>query len=460
MKHISGVANGRVLLPHRGFVIADVRIARGVIVEVGTGLLADDPDAFDAAGAWVLPAAVDAHVHFNEPGRTHWEGFESGSRALAAGGCAAFIDMPLNSTPAATNPEAFCNKRAAGEHAACIDFALWGGIIPGNLHHLPSLAELGAVGFKAFFVDSGVPDFPAADPATLVAAMRVASQLGLPVAVHAEDPKVIASATASALADGRRDASAFLASRPKEAEIEAVRTALDAAGETGCALHVVHAGCPEVVELVSRARDLGTDATVEVCYHHALLDFRAAERQGAAAKCAPPLRSEMDRSALFKAILDGQADTIGSDHSPAPPEMKSGTDFFAAWGGIAGCQHGLLLLASAALGSAGDAGLAAVWHAASERPARRFGLSKHKGSIAIGADADLVVLTRCEPRQITAAELLYRHAISAYLGMPIDLRVDALIRAGVVHPNGREGLLPGTGRFLAADREGSVSRGE
>lgn len=434
------IRNGRIWT-EGDLVTRDLHIEEESIVEIGASLAGDD--GIDATGMLVLPGVVDAHVHFNEPGRTHWEGFETGSAALAAGGGTSFVDMPLNAAPPTIDRESFEAKRAAGEASSRLDFALWGGLIPGNIDKLEELAECGVVGFKAFMVDSGTEDFPGIDPKSLRAGMAVAARLRLPVAVHAEDSAMIAERTAAIRAAGRKTASAWTDSRPLESEVEAVRVALELAGETGCALHVVHVSAPEAVDRIHAARTAGVDVTCEVCPHHVLLSDAAMHEHGALAKCAPPLRSEETRAELWRMLLDGRFDCVGSDHSPAPPDMKTGDDFFRMWGGIMGCQHGFLLLLDAVLEHAPER-LGDVWAAVSERPARRFGLDRWKGRIAPGFDADLVLVATDPPRTITADELLYRHRTSPYIGRAIRSRV---VRS---FSRGRElGLQPAGGRFLS-----------
>lgn len=445
--NISAIRNARVLL-NEGFSNTDIVIADGKIAAIGCGVADEATHTINATDAWVLPGAVDAHVHFNEPGRTDWEGFETGSKALAVGGTTSFIDMPLNASPPTINVEAFAQKKQAGEANSRLDFALWGGLIPGNTDVLPALADCGVVGFKAFMIDSGIEDFPGVDARCLHDGMRVAARLGLPVAVHAEDAAVVKAASEKARLHGAADARAFLDSRPREAEITAARVALDLAGETGCAVHIVHAGCPEVVHLVHEARALGVDATVEVCYHHALLDSTATDTHGVFAKCAPPLRDAACRDALAQLVLNNAVDGIGSDHSPAPPSLKTGRSFWDAWGGIMGCQHGLLLLAEWAIAQNGESGLATIWSAASSRPATRWGLADRKGKIAEGNDADIILIEKTDPAIIREQDLLYRHQTSPYVGMSLGLQVRHLcLRGKWCRPDGVS-LPAGEARFL------------
>lgn len=433
------VRNGSVLR-RTGLETTDIRVEDGRVVEVGRGL---GGDGIDAEGMLVLPGVVDAHVHFNEPGRDHWEGFATGSASLAAGGGTVFIDMPLNASPPTVDRESFELKRIAGEASSVLDFALWGGLVPGNADKLAELADCGVVGFKAFMIDSGTNDFPGVDSDTLRRGMAVSAALGLPVAVHAEDPAIVAERTAAVRAEGRRDIRAYLDSRPIESELEAVRVALDLAGETGCPLHVVHVSAPEAIAMISTAKTRGQNVTCEVCPHHVLLSEQAMFDHGAFAKCAPPLRGEDSRSKLWSMLLDGEVDCVGSDHSPAPPDMKTGDDFFRIWGGIMGCQHGFLLLLDRILEEA-PGSLAAVWEAMTAHPAERFGLGAQKGRIDPGFDADLVLVSIDGSHTISTDELLYRHKTSPYVGASLRSRVARRFLRGQ-----EVGLQPGGGRFLS-----------
>ncbi len=370
-------------------------------------------DEIDATGLLMLPGVIDAHVHFNEPGRAEWEGIETGSNACAAGGTTTFFDMPLNAHPPTCDGESFDLKRRIAEEKSRVDFALWGGLVPGNLDQLEVLRDRGVIGFKAFMANSGIDDFAQADPATLKAGMKRAAQLGLPVAVHAEFDY-----PALRLGSTVHD---YLASRPIAIELEAIRNAIEMAGETGCALHIVHVSSAAGVQLVAEARARGADVTCETCPHYLMLTEDDMERLGAVAKCAPPLRSDDERKALLRKVRAGEVTTIGSDHSPSPMSMKTDANFFKVWGGISGCQH-LLALAF-------DLGLDAARLLASN-VADRFGLSSRKGRIAAGLDADFVLLDPKDHTEITADSLEYRHRHSPYVGKTLRGKIMRTILRG------------------------------
>lgn len=446
------IRNGSVVT-FEGVTIADVAVAEGRIVRVAANIAESAEKEIDARGLHVFPAVLDAHVHFNEPGRTGWEGLASGSAALAAGGGAWFCDMPLNSTPPVTDGATFAAKRRLAEEKSHTDFSLWGGLVPGNLDKLGELRDAGAPGLKAFMCGSGIDDFPGiTDAATLRAGMKRAAALGLLVAVHAEDEALARKLTDAARARGATDARSWLATRPVEVETAAIRLALDLAGETRCALHIVHVSTPEGLALISNAKRAGVDVTAETCPHYLLLNEGAVIRQGAPAKCAPPLRPEASRQRLWQALRGGGVDTIGSDHSPAPPEMKTSPDFFAIWGGISGIQHGFPLLVSEARTALGDGALPLLAKLLAENVARRFRLAG-KGRIAGGHDADFTLLDLEAAHELDNADLLYRHRQGPYHGRSCDVRVvRTFVRGTEVWAEGKLTGRGGRAKFVAPHR--------
>ena len=387
-----------------------IGIEEGKVAALGPEESGAARETIDARGLHVFPGVIDAHVHFNEPGRTEWEGVASGSAALSAGGGTCFIDMPLNSSPPTLDAPSFAAKLAAFKGAARTDFALWGGLTPDNIDYMEALAECGVVGFKAFMSGSGIEGFRRCDDDALFRGMRIAARLGLPVAVHAENDGIVSALSASARAGGRTSVRDFLASRPLIAEAEAISRALLFAEETGCSLHVVHTSSARGAELVRAAVESGLcDATCETCPHYLLLCDSDVEELGARAKCAPPVRSAGERDRLVALVAAGRVDTIGSDHSPAPPEMKRSEDFFRAWGGIGGVQSTLRALLTL------DLPLPLAARLVSVNVARRFRLPG-KGGIRIGADADLALVDLSVTSVMDAEELLDRHRASPYVG--------------------------------------------
>ena len=418
------IIRGGTLVRPDGRVRADIRISGDRIAEIGADLNGAGHE-IDASGLHVFPGLIDAHVHFNEPGRTEWEGAETGSRALAAGGGTLFFDMPLNSTPCTVTPEAVEAKRAALEASSIADFALWGGLVPGSVAHMAGMAERGVVGFKAFMCDSGLPEFPYADDKTLRDGMREAARLRLPVAVHAENQEMTRTLTAAMSGSSAED---FLASRPVEAELEAIERAIDLAGETGAKLHIVHVSIGRGVAKAAEGRARGVDVSVETCPHYLFFTDEDLDTLGVAAKCAPPLRNRGEHAALWNELFDGRIDFIASDHSPADPALKKEKDFRSSWGGIAGVQSTLsVLFGREAMGRRLRFEQIAALTAAN--PAVRFRI-EGKGAVAAGNDADLMLLDPSRSYTLKAAQLFQRHKMSPYLGCAFSGVIVRTIRRG------------------------------
>ena len=399
----------------------DIGISEGKIVAAGRNLAGSAALEIDARQLSIFPGVIDAHVHFNEPGRTDWEGFATGSRAATAGGTTTVFDMPLNSHPPTIDRATFEQKRAAAEASSLVDFGLWGGLVPGNVSELEALRDCGVVGLKAFMCNSGIGDFEAADEATLRTGMRRAAELDLLVAVHAESEEMTSARTGTARAEGKTGVHDYLASRPVAVELDAIRRAIDFAAEAGCRLHIVHVSSGTGVALVAEARTRGVDVTCETCPHYLVLTDEDMERLGAVAKCAPPLRSAHEQRQLRARL--GDITTIGSDHSPSPPELKQRDNFFDVWGGISGCQHLLPLLIDAQVEHD------EIQRLTSADVAARFRL-RSKGALAIGNEADFTLIDLDAQETVTEESLHYRHRQSPYVGRTLRARVSRTFLRG------------------------------
>lgn len=370
----------------------------------------------DAGNSVVMPGVVDTHVHINEPGRTDWEGFSTATHAAAAGGVTTLIEMPLNSIPATTTAQAYREKLAATAGKLWVDAGFWGGVVPGNAAELRPLHEAGVFGFKCFLVPSGVDEFAHVTEPDLRAAAPVLAELGAPLLAHSELPGPIAAAAKSLAKSDPRSHITWLASRPREAEHEAIELILRIAREFGLRVHIVHLSSSGALDQLRRAKSDGLAVTVETCPHY--LTFAAEDIPDGATefKCAPPIRERENREKLWAALSDGTLDFVATDHSPCPPAMKlpAEGDFLRAWGGIASLEISLPALWTQAASRGYAVTQLAAWLC--RGPAQLAGLEKRKGTIAVGCDADLVIWNPDTKFTVAPAALHHRHKITPYAG--------------------------------------------
>jgi allantoinase len=427
--------NGQVVLPD-AVRKTDIGIRNGKIAAIGAGLSEPADKVIDAAGKTIFPGMIDIHVHFDEPGRTKWEGFETGSSMLAAGGCTTYFDMPLNGIPSTINRQAFTDKVKIAEQESHIDFGLWGGLVPGNLADLKDLRDCGAVGFKAFLSPSGNPEFESVDDCSLLAGMRKISALGGILALHSESAPIVTFLQQEKEAQGLTDYDAYAESRPPLAEAEAVSRALMFARLTGCRLHFVHISTIEAVDLIQNAKKNGQDVTLETCAHYLLFNHDDFRRLGVVGKCAPPLRSESERVGLVDKLIHNEIDMVTSDHSPCEWKDKEKDNLFEAWGGISGGQFTLLSVIEIALKQ--HLPLTQVAALTASHPAERFGLSPEKGSIRLDTDADLAILDLHKPEKVTREHLFQKNKFSLYVGHAFPASVYSTINRGqIVYADGK-----------------------
>ena len=398
------------------------------------------PGALDC-GSWVIgPGLVDCHVHVNEPGRTEWEGFETATRAAAAGGVTSLVDMPLNSLPVTTTSAALEAKLAASRGKCFVDVGFWGGVVPGNTSDLTALATGGVLGCKAFLVHSGIDEFPNTSAADLREAMPVLRDAGLPLLAHAELDLGAEIAT-----QDRRSYQRYLESRPKSWEDEAIRLLVKLCRETRCPVHIVHLSSAASLPILRAAKAEGLPITVETCPHYLCLEAEQIPDGATLFKCAPPIREHENREGLWRGLLEGVIDFVITDHSPCTPALKLPElgDFEAAWGGIASLQLGLPAVWTEARKRGAD--LNALFRWMSAAPARFAGIAGKKGRIAAGFDADLLIWDPDASVRVAAERLFFRHRVSPYLGQALQGRVQHTVLRGKCvydgerHPEGPMG---------------------
>jgi allantoinase len=420
----------RVALPE-GVGPATVHVAGERIAAVGAwDDLPDGAELRDFGSRLVMAGLVDTHVHVNEPGRTDWEGFVTATAAAAAGGVTTLVDMPLNSVPATTDAAALAAKLGAAAGKLTVDVGFWGGVVPGNARDLRALWDAGVLGFKCFLAPSGVDELPHVGEPDLDLALPELAALGAPLLAHAELPGPLARAALDVAGEDPARYATWLASRPPEAEDEAIALLLRLARRHGARVHVVHLSSANAVEALRRARAEGLAITVETCPHY--LHFAAEEiRDGATAhKCAPPIRERANNEALWRALESGAIDLVATDHSPCPPEMKrlESGDFLRAWGGIASLELGLAVVWTGAERRGLGPERLARWMA--EAPAALAGLGHRKGRIAPGLDADLVVWDPQASFRVDPTRLRQRHPLTPYAGHELRGVVEATYLRG------------------------------
>ena len=440
------IRGGNVVLP-TGQRPADIAVTNGVISAIGSEVR-DGTEVIDATDLVVLPGVVDAHVHFNEPGRADWEGWEAGTRGAAAGGVTTVLEMPLNAHPPTTTVDAFDEKLAVASQKSLVDFGLWGGLVPDNLHNLETLHQRGVVGFKAFMSHSGIDDFPRVADGVLAIGLKATARLGAIVGVHAESQELIERIAGE---ESTTDRLSWCRARPPEAEVEAIQRLLVCMrGAKGVRAHVVHVSTARGLAEVDAARNKGVAITAETCPHYLAFTEDDFARIGPALKCAPPIRGAEAREALWQDVLAGRVDLIGSDHSPCPAadKQKGEEDIWRAWGGVAGIQATLPVLLTDGLHARGLS-LERIAHLTATSPAQVFGLYPRKGAIAVGADADLVVVDPARRWTFGREQLQTRSGQSAYVGRPFTGAVTrTIVRGKTVYADGTVVGKAGWGQFV------------
>ncbi|TQR18751.1 allantoinase AllB [Psychrobacillus soli] len=426
------IKNGNVVF-RDGVRKVDIGVKNEKITCIAEEITNEAKEVIDASGQYVMPGMVDTHVHISEPGRTEWEGFETGSKAMAAGGTTSYVEMPLNALPATINKEALDLKLDAAVNQNYVDYGFYGGLVPENLDKLEELADAGVLAFKCFLSDitSDIPgDFTNVDDYTMYKGMQKIAELDGILCIHAENPSVTSKLTEEMIKEGRTSAAEYVDSRPIFTEVDAVQRAILFAKETGCKLHLVHISSSEAVQVILKARLEGLDVTVESCPHYFAMTAEQVAEIGPKAKCQPPIRKAKDQAKLWDELLNGNIDWLTSDHSPCTEDLKQG-NIFEAWGGISGVQNNVDLMFDLAVKQRGLA-VEKFVDLIAFNPAGRFNLP-YKGEIAVSKDADIILLDPNQSYVVRREDLYYKNKHSAYEGRKIDCRVTkTIVRGNIV----------------------------
>lgn len=396
----------------RGIRKAAVVIRRGKVADIRAYGKTPSKSLLDFGKLVVMPGLVDTHVHINEPGRTEWEGFETATKAAAAGGITTLVDMPLNSSPVTTTVKAFRSKIDASKGKLWVDCGFYVGLIPGNTNELKPLMDVGVLGVKAFLIHSGIDEFPNATETDLRAGMPIISKAKIPLLVHCE----LAGANHQPQTSNPKSYFQYLASRPHQWEHDAIQLMIRLCKEYKCRTHIVHLSSADSVPMLKKARKQKLPISVETCPHYLFFSAEEIPDGDTRHKCAPPIRESENRERLWRALKDGAIDFIVSDHSPSTPELKllKEGNFQKAWGGIASLQLGLSIIWTEARQRGFSIDDIARWMCT--RPAELVGLEGRKGSLRVGSDADIVVWDPEVSFVVNSENLFHRHKLTPYEG--------------------------------------------
>jgi allantoinase len=447
------IENGKIVTPH-SILEAGVAIDKGRFVALAR---ADElPKArrtIDAMGNFVLPGVIDEHVHLQDMDRSHVADFTAGSKAGAVGGVTTAMEMPLT-LPATTTLEAFEAKKEAAAKKFMIDFALYGGAVPGNIDQIPKMVQAGAVGFKAMMAGSVPGLFEILDDGLLLETFRVIADCNSVITLHAENEAIVNHLESQLKGAGRKDVRAFFESRPIIQEVEAISRAAILAEEAGCHLHIVHVSCPQGIDIIYKRKIEGQLLTSETGPHYLVLSEDDMERLGPYMKFAPPARSKAETEQLWQQLADGKIDALGSDdgaHEKTNKE-KGWENIWDAGSGAIGVETMLPVMLSEGVNKGRITIQQLVW-LLSENPARIFGIYPQKGAIHLGSDADVVIVDMDKEHKIEAKKLHSKEKHTPYDGLRVKgMPVLTMVRGEVVMENGQIIGKPGYGHFVAPSR--------
>jgi allantoinase len=398
----------------------------GIIKDIVPHLPQDTLKIIDVGDKVLMPGVIDPHVHINEPGRTHWEGFDSATKAAIVGGVTSLVDMPLNASPVTTTAKAFAQKLVAAKKNLHTNCGFWGGLIPGNENEIEPLIENGVLGFKAFLTPSGIDEFPNVTEDDLKKAAPIIAKYNLPLLVHCE----LIQHKQSVIRDSQ-SYQAYLLSRPKKWEDDAIALMIRLCEEFNCPVHIVHLSSANSIEPIKNAKERGLPLTVETAQHYLYFSAEEIGDGQPVFKCAPPIREKENNDQLWQALKDGVIDFVATDHSPAPPDLKQleTGDLTKAWGGIASLQWALPVLWTAAKKRGFE--LKDIYHWLCKNPARLIGKEFKKGKIEKGYDADLIVWDPYKKFIVTEDSIQHKHKITPYLHQQLSGVVEQTWLAGI-----------------------------
>ncbi|TFF84845.1 hypothetical protein EU524_00070 [Candidatus Thorarchaeota archaeon] len=437
------IKNARLLL-ESGMVRGGIAVEEGKICAVATENHLPEADrTIGADNKLLVPGFIDGHAHIHDPAMLEHEDFTTGTMAAAAGGITTVVDMPL--TNQVDSPAVVDEKVKTGEKMALTDFTFYAGMLNAeNVDMIPGMIEKGIAGFKAFTAapyqtSNGV----------ITKALSEVSEHGGHITIHSEDQGILDEFQSEF--DGDWDAPiSHSLSRPNLAEELSVRQNISIAKATGGHLHIAHITTKEGITEVERGKLQGVTLTTEVCPHHLVFERDEMNQLGPKSKMNPPLRSRQDRSALWSALLRGAIDMTVSDHAPCPREKKEAgmDDIRESWAGADGVQMIMRVLLSEGI-SRGRLSFSRFIRVGSRNPARIFGLYPKKGTIRVGADADVVIVNPTKEEKIDSEMMFSKCGWTLYEGRNMKgVPEMTFVRGESVFEEGQMIGKPGHGQFL------------
>jgi dihydroorotase len=420
---------------------ADVAIAGEKIV--GVGSFAQAKKVIDASGKYVIPGAIDSHVHFRAPGYDHKEDWQTGTGAAARGGVTTVMEMP-NTKPATGTVEALKIKQAIAARQAYVDYGIYGLLDENNLGELEALAAAGVSSFKCFMGNT-FGDLPAPSDGAMLEGFEILARLGLRCTVHAENASIMARRQAKLEAAGRIDPLAHLAARPEVCAIEAVSRAAIFAEWTGARLHIAHKSSKDALYVLADAKRRGVDVTVETCPQYLLLSTKDHERLGNVLRVNPPIREPGHQEPLWQALKSGVVDMIATDHAPHLPEEKTRASVWQCDCGFPGVETQMALMLTEM--NRGRFTISDYVRWACVNPAKAWGFFPTKGVIQPGADADIVLIDAKREWSIDQSQLFSKSKISPWHGRKVQGGPTlTMVRGRVVMQDGKLLVEPGWGK--------------
>lgn len=423
------VLTGGIVVNETARDVADIAITGGRISGIGApGTLGTASEVVDVSGLHLIPGAIDMHVHFREPGYTHKEDWETGSRAAAMGGVTTVFEMP-NTNPPTRSVTEFRQKQDCARKS-CVDFGIYGLLAEDNIDELEGLIDAGANAFKCFMGNT-FGDLPSPSTGSMLEGFEIISGSGLRISLHAETASIMAWRQARLEAAGLNDPLHHIAARPEVVAIEAVARAAILAEWTGARIHVLHISSAGELRPLAEAKARGVEITGETCPCYLFLNSADYDRLGSVIRVNPPVREANDSEAIWEALQTGVVDMIATDHAPHTPDEKRNDNIWKADCGFPGVETQMPLMLTEV--AAGRMTLEHYVRISSANPARAFGMWPHKGRLAVGALADIAAVDLERDEVISADRLHSRGKVTPFEGRKtVGAPVHTLVRGAFV----------------------------